>query len=269
MEIERRVRQEQSGGRRATDLSAEQQLAIAHAIVTFSELARDESVMASRLLLLIDTCRALMDRCDFTVTLRDDVGSLHLVGSTSDLASRVELGLRDHDDRPIHEAMQLGNGMLKLTSSDTPTRWPTVFGDAEGGSYESIYVVPLRTGSTSVGVLTVYDHDGDDRSNARMEWICTLSSSAALSLRGGRSSAQLDVLQSQLQPALSDRVVLDRATEIVAIDQALDASDALETLRQYALKHSSSIVQVAEDVVANRVSPHDLAHDSPSRASEA
>jgi len=61
---------------------------------------------------------------------------------------------------------------------------------------------------------------------------------------------QMDVLNEQLQSALTSRVVLEQATGMLAQHSGLDVSLAFAGLRQYARNHNLRLTDVAQAVVS-------------------
>ena len=64
---------------------------------------------------------------------------------------------------------------------------------------------------------------------------------------------------SQLQQALSSRVVIEQAKGVLAERYAIDVEDAFATLRQAARTHRMKIHHLAAAVVASRTTPPELA----------
>ena len=84
---------------------------------------------------------------------------------------------------------------------------------------------------------------------------------ASVAIVNERSAIDRDAVNSQLQQALTSRIILEQAKGVVAAEGELDMEDAFHVLRRFARDHGRRLGEVAADVVERRLrGPSLLAH---------
>ncbi len=99
--------------------------------------------------------------------------------------------------------------------------------------FHSVYAIPLRAQTETVGVLNVYCRDEDGIPPGPMEWICGLANGAAQALGNRRSIAELQELTGQLQFALNSRILIEQAKGMIAAKMGITVDEAFDVLRNY------------------------------------
>jgi GAF domain-containing protein len=146
------------------------------------------------------------------------------------------------------------------------TRWP-VFAAAvaEQTDVRALCALPLRWGSTNLGVLDLYRRRPVGLSDAQRADAMAAVDTAALMMLTLRTEpttptdpADLpDVADwgaAWLDPPIAARAEIHQATGMVLAQLDISATDALARMRAYAFAHQRLLVDVAADVVARRVS---------------
>ena len=130
-------------------------------------------------------------------------------------------------------------------------RWRRFARAATGAGVLAVRAVPMLVrGGAPIGVLTVYgDAAGvfrlPDRSDADL-----IAGLATVAVTGATRSYDDTALSARLRHALASRSAIDQAIGIVMAEGACTAEQALTQLRAVARERSTTLPQVAADVVA-------------------
>jgi GAF domain-containing protein len=199
-----------------------------------------------------------MVACEFSVVLRSNKRDLYVIAASSEAARLIDERQLEDGQGPLLAALELADGVLALENDKTDAQWPRFGSLMRSIGFGSVCVIPLRTESGAVGVLNAYCREGRAIPEGRMDWICTLAGGAAQAVGNNRSGAELKSLTQQLQFALSSRILIEQAKGQISAKTDSSVDEAFELLRSYSRGHNRSIHEVAEDVIANRISMSDL-----------
>jgi len=178
------------------------------------------------------------------------------VGCTSDpLSAAIEdlqytlgegPGIDAHDsDRPVLEP-DLG--------SHAATRWVAFTPPAVAAGAAAVFAFPLRVGTVRLGALNLcHDVPGplDDDQFADAVLMADVAARALLLMQ---AQASPDVLAAELEAGADLRLVVHQAAGMVSAQIGAGVAEALIRLRAYAFGNERDLVEVAEDVVARRLS---------------
>lgn len=130
-------------------------------------------------------------------------------------------------------------------------RWPQLGPELPRAGVRAVLGVPVRLSGVAVGALNVYRHEPH---------VWDKSEIAALSSYGGLiegvlltalQAHQRNQLAEQLQHALDNRVVIDRAVGVVMAREQVDPVTAFNRLRTRARSAERKIVDVAEELLSS------------------
>ena len=252
-----RERRTDKGGRRASDLAAEQQASIAAAVLAFGDLdAGVEEI--SPLLLLIDCCRALVSDAEYGVLLREEDTGPRVIAVSSEAVRALDEHQIQHANGPSIEVLDDGIQVLEVRFTESDEPWVHFTRLVRALGFTRLYVIPLRPRGQVIGTVNVYVHGPEDVPSVKMAGIQTLAQGAAASLDNRRSHAQLNELARQLQHALDSRVLIEQAKGVIATKLAVTIEVAFEFLRSYSRSHNRSIREVAAEVISNQLTAEEL-----------
>ncbi len=185
------------------------------------------------------------------VMLLDDRQALHYVGATSGKAAALEAAQEETGQGPCIDSLLLDE-MVHTEDLANDERWPKLRSAIGDLGVRAILGVPLHLGPTAVGSLNVYHHsarrwhEGDVRAiQAHGRVVEELLGAAVL-------AQQRSTIVDQLNSALLNRVVIERAIGVVMHAQDLDAVRAFDALRRAARARRVKVASLAEHVVATR-----------------
>src|SRR5579875_1013341 len=138
-----------------------------------------------------------------------------------------------------------------VTTEDLPDddRWPTLTPRLAGSPIRALIGVPVRIGGGAVGALNVYrDKPGEwsDTERVALEAYARLVASI---LSAGLESRRREQLAEQLQLALDNRGVIDRAVGAVMAREGIGPVGAFNKLRAEARNGSRRVADVAAELL--------------------
>lgn len=164
------------------------------------------------------------------VMLIDDQQALHYVGATDGRAAALEAAQQETGEGPCVDSL-IGGIPVHTPDLISDQRWPRLRTEIGELGVHAVLGVPLRVGLAPVGSLNVYrfrvwEWSGGDIDALQLHARVIEELLSAAMLAGRRH-----VIVDQLTTALTNRVVIDRATGIVMAALNVDASAAFNALR--------------------------------------
>lgn len=122
----------------------------------------------------------------------------------------------------------------------------------------STQVVPLRHGDELLGTVNVFRLATEALDQSAVTVAQGLADMAAYAIVQARALRRATELVTQLQEALSSRIVIEQAKGMLAERLKLDVTEAFAILRHYSRNRSVRISQVAADVLKHRLAVEEL-----------
>src|SRR4051794_24561085 len=142
-----------------------------------------------------------------------------------------------------------------LTVDHLRRRWPEYVAQAEACGIRAVAAVPMFTGRHILGVLGLYDSRRrtwtDDDLRAAQVLADTASSYVVHSLELGQERTT----NSQLQTALTSRILIEQAKGVLAEARGIGVDEAFQVLRKHSRDHNAGIHDVAAAVVNVHLRP--------------
>lgn len=164
-------------------------------------------------------------------------------------------------DGPVRECATSGQqviaGELKLVA-----RWPLFAERAHTLGYRMIYALPMRHSDTVIGAAAMLaSGHRPPLDGPTIELAQVLTDLATIALVRSRKLRDQDIVNSQLQQALSSRIVIEQAKGILAERWDVNVDTAFDALRRHARSHNQRLTEVCTQIVAGNT-PY---LDQPSR----
>jgi transcriptional regulator with GAF, ATPase, and Fis domain len=199
---------------------------------------------------LVDTCDALLDIAAAGVLLADpESGELDLVASTNESSRIVEAMQLSAVAGPCIDAFREGHVVSVPDVAALPDRFQAFRESALGEGFHSVYAIPMRLRSTTIGTMNLFRTGVGELNDADRRAAQALTDVATVGILHERSMRASDVVQRQLQHALDSRVVIEQAKGVLAQTHGVDMDRAFDRLRTYARAERLSIAEVARGLV--------------------
>lgn len=231
---------------------------IIHAFVELSNELVDGYDIVDLLTEWTTNCARLLDVAAAGLLLADGRGVLHLISASSERTHHLELFQLQREQGPCLDCFHSGVPVVVPDLAAESSRWPEFARVAESVGFASVHAVPMRLQDSVLGTLGLFGNtpgplDDDDLALAQ-----ALVHVASVAIVNERSASDRDVVNAQLQHALTSRVVLEQAKGVLANVGDLSMEDAFTVLRRYARDHGHKLTVVAEQVVNRDLRGQDL-----------
>jgi GAF domain-containing protein len=143
-----------------------------------------------------------------------------------------------------------------LSSADG--RWPAFSRRAVQAGYRSVQALPMRLRGQRLGALNLLRARPGPVPADHVRLGPAFADLATISIVSQRRAEERELLTGQLQQALDSRVVIERATGVVAGRTGMDVDQAFGVLRSAARRRSRRLSELAHDVVSGTVQVESL-----------
>jgi GAF domain-containing protein len=198
---------------------------------------------------LTTDCVDLLDVSSAGILLADARGVLHLAASSSERIQHLNAFQYQRDQGPCLDSYRNNEVVSTPDLRADGRRWPQFTRAAQEAGFESVHALPMRLRERPIGTLGLLGDgvgrlDEDDLALAQ-----ALAHVASVAIANEKAAADRAAVTTQLQHALTSRIVLEQAKGILAHMGAMEMSDAFSVLRRYARDHGRKLSDVATEVV--------------------
>ncbi|GAA1365758.1 GAF and ANTAR domain-containing protein [Streptomyces beijiangensis] len=233
---------------------------LADAFVALAGTPDDSYDVARHLSVLTGHSVALLGVGAVGAVLRaGDQGAVR-VSASDPRVTQLETGAVDRCEGPGHDCCR--TGALPETVLDTAPahqRWPHYTPRALALGYTRVAALPLTVREETVGALVLLHSRSTPLTPVELALGRSLATAAATALVRERELTRSRVLTSQLELALTSRIVIEQAKGVLANRMTLSMDQAFDVLRSHARSHRVKLADVALDVVEGRLNiadPH-------------
>ncbi|WP_371653502.1 MULTISPECIES: ANTAR domain-containing protein [unclassified Streptomyces] len=245
-------------------MTSEQRLADAFLALAGST-ADGSSDLPGPLSVLAQRAPALLGARAATVVFAPEgYGAAHVAGSDPQ-SLRLEheaVGWREGPGHDCHRADAGPWAQAALDSRPTRQRWPHYTPRALRLGYTHVVAIPLREPAGTSGALILLSCAQHAFSPTTLFLGRSLADFTAVILERAREAARSQTLTTQLEHALTSRVVIEQAKGVLASRRAVPLDEAFDLLRKHARSRQRPVRDVAHEVVEGRADP-DLTDPTP------
>lgn len=197
---------------------------------------------------LVEQSDELLDAAGTGLLLAGADGTLEVIATTDAGCLATEGAQVECGRGPCLDGFSSAHPLAVADIDADGSRWPEFRSEALTHGYRSVHAFPLTLRDMTIGVMSVYrarvgELDEPDRSVAQ-----ALADMATIGILQERTVRERDVVNDQLQHALTSRVIIEQAKGIVAHGGNIDTEKAFSVLRGYARKNNLPLRRVAERV---------------------
>jgi GAF domain-containing protein len=194
------------------------------------------------------------------ILLADPGRRLRVVASSSEDAELMELLQLQADEGPCVECFRSGAAVSVADLADTTARWPILAAAmASRGVFRSVHALPLRLRGDAIGAMNLFHHQPGALPPDDLALGQALADVATISILQERSIRRAEVLNEQLQGALTSRTIIEQAKGVLAQHGGLSMSAAFDRLRGYSRHHNQRLSEVARRIADGDLDPDTLA----------
>lgn len=203
-------------------------------------------------------CARLLDVAAAGLLLADGRGVLHLVAASSERTHHLEVFQLQRAQGPCLDCFHSGAPVVVPDLQAEAQRWPEFARVAQSVGFASVHAVPMRLRDTVLGTLGLFGNTPGSLNDDDQELAQALIHVASVAIVNEKSASDLELVNAQLQHALTSRIVLEQAKGVLANVGRLEMEDAFAVLRRYARDHGHKLTQVAEHVVNRDIDGQEL-----------
>lgn len=180
--------------------------------------------------------------------LVDESSALCSVAATDEPGRKLETSQEEAGHGPCVDAVVLDQVTATRDLADEE-RWPQLPPDLPAAGVRAVLGVPVHLNGVAVGSLNVYHslpHDWDDSEIGALTAYGGLIEGV---LRTALQAHQRTKLADQLQHALDNRVVIERAVGVIMAQQRTDPVSAFDQLRKRARSSERKVADLAAELL--------------------
>jgi GAF domain-containing protein len=189
------------------------------------------------------------------ILLRDDGEELQLVASSSEEAQALEGFQLQENEGPCWDCFHTGEPVLVPRLADEHERWPSFVPAAVAAGFTSVIALPMRLRGQIIGGLNLFGTGDDPPIRAQDLPIAqSLADAATIAILQDRLARGRDILNQQLQTALTSRVIVEQAKGALSRHLNVTTDEAFEVLRSRSRNTRRRLSDLAEEVARGELS---------------
>jgi hypothetical protein len=250
-----------------TDRADRQERDVLRAFVDLSTELVDDYDMLEMLSNLTTHCATLLDVGSAGLLLADGRGALHMAAASSERTQQLELFQIQRDEGPCLDCY---HGHVAISVPDLEAeqeRWPQFSRAALDTGFKSVHAVPMQLRGNVLGGLGLFGDSVGQLNDSDLDLAQALAHVACVAIVNEKSAADRTTVNTQLQHALTSRIVLEQAKGVIANSADLEIDDAFTVLRRFARANGRKLGSVAADVVNRKLRADALMQHSRSSSS--
>lgn len=203
---------------------------------------------------LADSCVEVLGVSAAGVMLVGPAGELRAVASSSEAMRTLELFEIQSHQGPCLDSFSTGVAIAHEDLHAAVGRWPLFAPEAINAGFSAVQALPMRLRDTVVGALNLFHVDGGTLRAVDIATAQAFADVATIAILQHRIATDAVILNSQLNNALTSRIVIEQAKGIVAERRGVAMEQAFSAIRRYARTNNLRLVEVAADVVSGALS---------------
>ena len=205
---------------------------------------------------LIGFCMDLLPADAAGIMLADARRELRVVAASSEAAELMELLQLQNDEGPCLDCFQSAAPVSIADLAGAVDRWPRFTAAvAERGQFRAVHAIPLRLRGEAIGALNLFDREPGQLPDADLALGQALADVATIGILQERAIRRGEVVNEQLQAALTSRVTIEQAKGVLGQHSSVGMDAAFDRLRRYARSHNEKLADVAARVVRRELDP--------------
>jgi GAF domain-containing protein len=193
------------------------------------------------------------------IVLSDAHHQLRVVDSSSDDAELMELLQLDTDQGPCVDCYRSAVPVSVHDLTDIAARWPEFAAAvAQAGAFRSVHALPLRLRGEAIGALNLFHRAPGPLPEADLSLGQALADVATIGILQERAIRRREIVNEQLQSALTSRVIIEQAKGVLAQHHDVTMDAAFDRLRRYSRSRNLRLAEVARRLAARQLDPGEI-----------
>ena len=181
--------------------------------------------------------------------LADSDGRLHYMASSSESAKLLELLQLQNSEGPCLECFHSGEPIAETDLREAYDRWPVFARRAVGSGVLSVHAFPMRLRDQVIGAMNLFREERVALPAEDQRVLRALADVATIAIIQEQATARAELLNEQLQAALTSRIVIEQAKGAVAQTLGVSVEQSFELLRHHARSRHLRLTDLAHTIV--------------------
>lgn len=225
---------------------------LAETFVDLADSLVDDFDVVDLLNLLVERCSDLLDVNACGLLFADVQGQLRVAASSSESARLLDLYQLQNEEGPCFECYHTGQP-VSAELSEATSRWPKFTAAAIREGFHCALALPMRLRERVIGALNLFDARAGSLADPTIVRVGqAMADVATIAILQGQRGRQRDLLNEQLQIALTSRVTIEQAKGVLSASLDIEMEEAFARIRQRSRDERRRLVEVAEEVLRAR-----------------
>lgn len=183
------------------------------------------------------------------LVLTDHHDRVRYMASSNEDGKLLELLQIQNDDGPCLDAITNGWQVINADLGDAGDRWPRFAPAARAMGFQSVHAFPMRVRTQTIGALNIFGTASTRFHSDDVRVVQALADVATIAIIHERLRHEAELIATQLQNALTSRIVIEQAKGALARAQGISTSQAFDLIRTMARSTGRRLHDVAGAVV--------------------
>ena len=229
---------------------------VGRAFVALADTLVDDYDVIELLTRLVGYSTQLLGADAGGIMLADPHGRLRVVAASNDDAELIELMQLQNQQGPCLDCYRDATPVIVADLTRAGARWPRFVAAATVRPlFAAVHAIPLRLRGKAIGALNLWHHQPGSMPAADLELGQALADVATIAILQERAIRRVEVLNEQLQTALTSRVIIEQAKGILAHHSGLPMDQAFNLLRDYSRSNNTRLALVARALAEATLDP--------------
>ncbi len=170
----------------------------------------------------------------------------------------LELFELQSEEGPCLDSYRTARPVINQDLATVNGRWPLFSVEALQAGFRSTYALPMKLRGVVIGALNLFRVDLGEMTPADVEVAQALADVATIAILQHRGAIEAQLINEQLNHALTSRIVIEQAKGIMAEREKLDMEQAFSRLRNHARHNNLRLADVASLVISGTLASSDL-----------
>ena len=220
----------------------------AQTVVELADTLVQDFDVVELLTLLADRCVGVLGVDAAGLMLVAPDGNLRVVASSSETMRLLELFELQAQEGPCLDCYRTGKPVVNQDLTTTNGPWPRFAAEALRSGFHFVDALPMRLRGTVIGAHNLF-HATGQMHPADVEAAQAFADVATIAILQHRGAVEIQSVNTQLQEAFANRIMIEQAKGMIAQRQGLNMEEAFLTLRNHARNHRVRLVDTARSII--------------------
>ncbi len=235
---------------------------LARTMVELADSLVDDFDVVDLLTTLVDRCVEVLDVAAAGIMLATPPGELQFITASSEAMRVVELFELQTAEGPCLDSFRSRQPVVNQDLAEAGDRWPQFAPVAVGEGFRGADAIPMRLRGEVIGALNLFRTEVGSLNDDDVTVAQALADIATIAIIQNRGTIAKQDLNTQLETALTSRIVIEQAKGMLAERSQIPADEAFSLLRTYARNHNLRLADVARSTIDGSLNPFTVAPTS-------